>query len=182
MGDPQFSDELGNITFTIDKGFTGIVQFTKDGDMTGIYIFNPALDRDLDAVPIQLVTPMIATALTSLVHTPYNTERGLILLNVANCNGMAAPGVAISRDGAPIPVKECPTDLTCEKPFYAINGIPNGDAEETDSSAYNGFINVPAGSAVVTAKVKATDLTIGTVSLIVRAGGITYAKMVPIGK
>ena len=62
--------------------------------------------------------------------------------------------------------------------FYVIQKIPTATATVTDASGQGGFINLRAGSASISGTLS-DGTKIGTVTILVRAGTITYTNMLP---
>ena len=172
VGAKAMSDSTGHVSFDVERAFTGFATFTHKDYAAGLYFFNPAVNSNLENVPVQLVPPNIVQALTGTLHTSQMPDRGIILLNVANCNGTSATGVAYETD-AP---------LTGATPFYSLGGVPNSDAKATDSAGYGGYVNVLPGSVGVKGVILGTKREIPLLSLYVRAGAITYSKLVPLGR
>jgi hypothetical protein len=174
------SDAMGNVTFAIDKSFSGYVQFQKGTDITpGLYFFNPPPDHDMDMVSVQIVTPGIVAALTKTLKSEQQMQNGLTLINTLDCNGKGAAGVSIvaeglgdtGADGGPPPTT-----------FYSIGGLPNAGATATDTSGFGGFVNVPPQTLAVKGVVNGTKRELQTISILIRANAITYAKLVPLGR
>jgi hypothetical protein len=174
------TDAMGNVTFAIDKSFSGYVQFQKGTDITpGLYFFNPPPDHDLPMVSVQIVTPGVVSALTKTLMSPQQMQNGLTLINTLDCTGKAGVGVSIvaeglgdmGADGGPPPAT-----------FYAIGGLPNAGATETDTSGFGGFVNVPPQTLVVKGLVNGTKRELQTISILIRANAITYAHLVPLGR
>jgi hypothetical protein len=173
--DPQ-SDEIasnsaGDVVLSVPRAFAGYVSLTADDIMQGIYFFSPTVDSDR-TLQVQIVSPGIADALTKSLGSPQKPENGIILLNVADCEGKAAVGVNYSSDATN-------ADAIV---FYSVDGLPASTATATDSSGYGGLVNVAPGTIAVTGKSGDDMRNMGTVSLVVKAGAITYSKLVPIGK
>ncbi|HEX3594021.1 MAG TPA: hypothetical protein VHU80_02935 [Polyangiaceae bacterium] len=173
MAGPVTSDVMGNISFDVPANFTGYVQFAKGTDITpGIYFFNPPPAQDMDAVAVQVVTPGIVGLLTSSFRAPQADANGLTLINVADCGGKAAVGVSIVAEGIDPMADE----------FYSVGGLPTATATETAMEGFGGFVNVPPGPLTVKGVVNGTKRELQTISVLIRAGSITYAKLVPLGR
>jgi hypothetical protein len=170
---PKLSNDTGDVSFDIDKGFTGYVSFAKGTDITpGLYFFNPPPDHDMDAVAVQIVTPGIVSALTASFMSPQKDANGLTLINVADCDGKAATGVSLVADGIDPGSVE----------FYSVGGLPTAAATETATEGFGGFVNVPPGPLTVKGVVNGPKRELQTISILINAGSITYAKLVPLGR
>jgi hypothetical protein len=123
-------------------------------------------------VSVQVVTPGIVTALTMSFKAQQLDGNGLTLINVADCNGKAAVGVSIVADGIDPGAVE----------FYSVGGLPTAAASETAAEGFGGFVNLPPGPLAVKGVVGGTKRELQTISVLIRAGSITYAKLVPLGR
>ncbi len=170
---PLTTDAMGNVSFMIDKAFTGYVSFAKGTDMTpGLYFFNPPPDHDMDAVAVQVVTPALVSALTGSFKSPQKDENGLTLINVLDCNGKNASGVSIVGEGVDPMATE----------FYSVGGIPTSAAMATATEGYGGFVNLPPVPLTVHGAILGTKRELSTISVLIRAGSITYARLAPLGR
>ncbi len=172
IGSPVTSDANGDVAFDVDKGFSGYVSFTRSDITPGLFFFDSAVNGDLNALPVQIITPAILDALTKTVGSPAQPDRGVVLLSTFDCASAGAPGVSYVADGL---------DSTAVT-FYSVGGLPTSKVDATDSAGYGGFVNVLPGTIAVTAKVKDTGRDLETISLVVRAGAITYSRLVPHGQ
>jgi len=172
VGSPGSSDAEGNVAFDVDKGFNGYVSFARADVTPGLFFFDGAVDRDLLALPVQVLTPPIVDALTKTAGSPQMPDRGVVLLSTFDCKSAGAPGVSYAAQGL---------DGTALA-FYSIGGLPTANASATDSAGYGGFVNVLPGTIAITATVNETHRDLETISLIVRAGTITYSRLVPHGR
>jgi hypothetical protein len=172
-GPSRLTDDNGEVTFPIARGFTGYMEFTGGTIMPGMYFFNPPVDSDRSSVAVQIVTPGIVDALTKSIGSPQQPDLGLMLINALDCQAAAGVNVTFvaggTGQGAP--------------GFYSIGGLPASNATATDSAGYGGFVNVTPG----TVPIKGIINDIGgremqTISLLVRAGTITYGRVVPLGR
>lgn len=174
------TDANGNVTFDIDKSFSGYVQFQKGTDIVpGLYFFNPPPDQDMDMVSVQIVTPGIVAALTKTLMSTQLMQNGLTLINTLDCNGKGAAGISITAEGLDkLDLDGGPPPTT----FYSVGGLPNAGATETDSSGFGGFVNLPPGTLAVKGMVNGTRYQLQEISILIRANAITYARLVPLGR
>lgn len=168
--DPAMTDSNGDVSFDVPRGFTGYAQFTRSDTTPGLYFFNPGVDKDMEAVAVQIATPAIVDALTKSLGSPQDAKKGLILMSVFDCNAVAAPNIVYVAEGS------------SAVPFYAIGGLPNGAAMTTDMSGYGGFVNVPPGVITVKGLIDQGKRDITPVSIVARAGSLSYLRLVPIGR
>lgn len=171
QSDPVVSDSNGVLTFDVTSVFNGYVSLTRSDILPGLYFFNPQVDRDRDIPAVSLVTPAQATGLTAVFGGQQQPDRGLILLTAYDCSGTAATGVSFSSGNG-----DTSTVL-----FYVVGSLPNAKVTSTDTTGFGGFTNMPPGAVAVTGTLAATGEEIGTISLLSKAGAITYSRIVPPG-
>jgi hypothetical protein len=171
QSDPVVSDDDGVLTFDVTSTFNGYVSLSRSDILPGLYFFNPQVDRDRDTSSVALVTPAQASGLTAVFGGQQQPDRGLILLTTFDCSGTAATGVSFSSEnGDPSTVL-----------FYIVGGLPNAKETATDATGYGGFTNMPPGTVVVRGTLAATGEEVGTISLLSKAGAITYSRIMPPG-
>jgi len=170
-GDPQTTNSNGDVAFDVPRSFSGYAQLKRDDLITGLYFFNPNVDRNLDAVAVQLASPGILNALSSAAGSMQDPKKGTILMSIVDCNNVAAANAVFSAQGS---------DAI---PFYSVGGLPNAMATTTDSSGYGGFVNVPPGVISIKGLIDGGKRDIGAaVSFLTRANSLSYIKLVPVGK
>jgi hypothetical protein len=167
----QVSDSAGIISLDVTAAFTGYVWLTRDDLMPGFYFFNPPVDRDTEGLTAQMAPPVVGGLLAQQVGVTLDPERGLVLLSSYDCQGKAAAGVSFKMDGA-----------QGSSVFYAVAGLPNTTVTSTDSQGYGGFLNVSPGTISVTGQLEEDNRELGRISLLIRAGSISYSRMVPLGQ
>jgi hypothetical protein len=168
------SDSSGGVTFSVDMmGFTGYLFIQAAGVLDTLYFFNPAIDRDQTVPPLSLATPTANFGLLFQLMRQMSPGHGNVVVTARDCTGAAAGGVSF----------ETPSSDDMSSQFYLVGGLPSGTATQTENqSGYGGFINLPAGAATVGASLESPRTDLGTISLLVRDGAITYTQVVPIGK
>ena len=168
------SDSSGGATFTVDMmAFSGYLFVQAEGFLDTLYFFNPAIDRDQTVSPLSLATPTANFGLLFQLGRQMSQGYGNVVVTAKDCTGAPAGGVSF----------QTPSGDGMTSQFYLIGGLPTDKANQTESmSGYGGFINVPAGAATVTASLENPRADLGTISLLVRDGAITYTQVVPIGK
>ena len=165
------SDESGEVTFSADMtSFAGYLAVQATGIVPTLYFFNPPVDQD-QAVSVSLASPAAYAGLLLQLGRQPIPGHGSIVISSADCTGAPAAGVSyatVSGDGM-------------TSPFYTVGGLPTVSATATDSDGYGGLINVPAGAATVAASLVSPHTDLGTISLLVQDGAITYSRVVPLG-
>ena len=168
------SDAAGGVTFTVDgPTAAGYVLIQQDGFVQTLYFFNPPIDHDQTIPPISFASPLANVGLLLQLGRQAIPGRGNIVISSQDCAGAPAAGVSYSTASG--------DGMTSS--FYTVGtgGLPSGTATATDQGGYGGIINVPAGTATVTATLDNPATDLGTISVLVRDGAITYSRVVPRG-
>jgi hypothetical protein len=169
---------------TTDDG--GIADLTLKGDFTGFYQFARAdllpttlytgqlLAGDTDTkVPAPLLSVNAVRLLASSIGVSFDLDPdggvGHLFVNMFDCQDRHAPGVefTISNRGAQTTT------------FYTKSGLPSTSATQTDTLGAGGAVNVPVGLITVSATLAGTTRSIGSLNVVIRPGGATFAWVRP---
>jgi hypothetical protein len=167
----QTTDANGTATFTIEAGVAAYVDVTANGFLPALYFFNPAIDRDQAVPAISLATQLTNGALVAQIGGKQLPDRGNIVIQSQDCQGMPAAGISYAT-----PDGDADT-LT----FYLIDGLPTTSADETAVSGYGGLVDVQPGAVTIEAHLSNPSRSLGTISLLVRPGAVSYSRVVPNG-
>ena len=175
-GESVLSNEQGIVQFAIEPGPvrrppSGLVLLARPDLVPGMYLISTTLDRGNGTLPLQLLNNIDAARLAEQLGTELDPSLGTVLVSVFDCEHEPAPGVSLILQGP----------SASGTPFYAVDGLPAATATMTDQSGYAGLLNAPPGTLVVTGQLEGLDALIATVAVTVRAGTITYLRMVPRG-
>jgi hypothetical protein len=160
--------DSGDLAFQVDAGFDGFLSMNMVGALPGLFFFYPPVNDDRVLAGVPLLSKDILDQIGILAGKPYLPEKGVALLAAMDCRNQFAEGVHISSTDAD-------QDTTA---FYVIQKIPNSSATFTDSSGQGGLFNLRPGSVAIQGTLK-DGRKVGTVTVVVKAGGITYTSMVP---
>lgn len=164
------SDGNGAAMFSTDMvDFTGYLAVQASGIVPTLYFFNPPIDRD-QTVSVTMASPLAYGGLLQKLGRQPIPGHGSVVMNAADCTGAPAAGVTYATangDGNTFP-------------FYTVGGLPTVSAPATDAAGYGGLINVPAGAATVATSLASPRTDLGTISLLVQDGAITYSRVVPL--
>ena len=61
--------------------------------------------------------------------------------------------------------------------FYLVAGLPTTDISVTDATGYGGLVNLPPGVTTVSALLAPDQRKVGTISVLARAGYVTYSQI-----
>lgn len=165
------TDKDGNLAFTVPGGFSGYLQMTDRTDYAPAMYFLPAAlpaDGVLEPFPL-LGSGVIIDALAAGLGAMRDPTRGNMMLIAEDCMGMALPGVQFSSPQA---------DKNTVQ-FYVRDLLPSPTAKETAEVGNGGYLNFPAGTAILNLKQTKDNLDLATVSVVVRAGFISVAYIRP---
>ena len=171
VSEAQLTDASGQVTFTVDDGFDGYVNFEGEGLIRGLYFFNPPVRTDLPTASISIGSLEVMGVLARTVGTKQDPQRAITLVGVRDCTGAPAAGVVLKAEGAD----------ALSVPYYSKDNLPSGAATETDSAGYGGLVNANPGSITVRATVAGSGREVGQVTLLTREDSITYGSIVPNG-
>jgi hypothetical protein len=166
------SDKDGKARFTVPANFTGYFQETNNsGFGPGLYFMpaqTPAKGEDLKNFPIFRTgsTTLLALALGEGGLDP---ARGHMMLVAEDCMRNALAGVAFSTPQA--------DDKTIQ--FYVRDQTPTTSAMDTPPAGTGGFMNLPAGVAVITAKELKSGIELSQSTVLIRAGYISMLYIRP---
>ena len=136
-----------------------------------LYFFNPDIDRDQTLPSISVASPAANMGLLLQLGRSAIPGRGSVVVSTADCTGAPAAGISFSTMSGD----------SMTSAFYAVAGLPSSTATATDATGYGGLINVPAGAATLSAKLTDPATDLGSISILVRDGAITYSRVVPVG-
>ncbi|HKP63362.1 MAG TPA: hypothetical protein VJV78_41790 [Polyangiales bacterium] len=163
----------GVLRIMVPANFMGYLQQTERRDYAPAMYFLPTTlpaDGMLDNFPL-LPSGAIINVLALSLGGTLDPARGHMMLIADDCAGDPQAGMTFD-----IPQKDSKTVQ-----FYVVDQVPQTTAKETPSEGDGGFLNVPAGTAVIKATVAKTGLESATVSVLIRAGfmTVTYIRPMP---
>lgn len=165
------SNDAGQIDVEMPSGFDGYFQAVG----TGIYptlIFPPNTSKQRAPSTLPIVpASFFGTMFRGLGVTSIGDERSVILTTALDCLGRPAPGMIL--DGKPT------DDNTVS--YVLQGGLPSPTAPTTDDTGSGGFVNIKAGSAVITSTIAASNRLAGTVGVQTRTGYLTMVLVMPSG-
>jgi hypothetical protein len=161
----------GNIAFTAPAGFDGYVLFRDAKIVPTLFFFGGPIARSEQLPPVPLPSPMVVTLLTAQTGTPLQSGHGLIVLQTNDCERRSSAGISVSTDDGD----------GSTRAFYWIGGLPTTGAKMTDQAGFGGLVNAPEGAIAVTGSLADTGRKLTTTGLLVRAGYLTFVRMVPLG-
>lgn len=164
------SDATGLVAFDVEAGFDGYVLVTDPAVAPTLYFFNPPVAADVGPTLVALVSAPSMTLFAQQIGAALLPDRGTVILTGQDCQGDPAAGVTFAAS----------TGDAMTVPFYFVGMLPTARAPSTDRSGLGGLANVPSGVATVSGTLATQGLRLGTLSLLVRPGAITYTQWVPV--
>lgn len=161
----------GYLSITLPANFGGYLQQSERREYAPAMYFMPAVfpeDGMLQPFPL-LGSGVVIDALAAALGGTIDPRRGNLMLIAEDCMGMALAGVTFSS-----PQKDMQTVQ-----FYVRDLLPSTTATDTAEIGNGGFLNFPAGTAVINLKHAKMMLDLATVSIVVRAGYISVAYIRP---
>jgi hypothetical protein len=166
------SDSAGTLTFELDSGFDGFVEFGPPGRMPGVYFFYPPVNGDREFPSLPLMADRELAFFASQGGRPIAPDRGHVMLGSYDCLYRPADGVVVTSEDAD----------AATAAFYLVKKVPSFNVDATDSSGRAGLINLRSGSVSITGLLASDQRQIATVGVFVRPGTITYTTMLPAPK
>lgn len=174
------TDAEGYANLLVPKYFNGFYEFNPpvdSGIMPSISLALPPPETSAQAdasIPAAISVHLItATAFNSLLNqigaTP-DPQLGHIFGLILDCTGV--PAARVSLHASPI----TPSTIAY---YTTASGVPSVTAQETAQAGEAGFVNLPPGSAQLTATANDASKKVGEYATTVRAGTITYLPMPP---
>lgn len=162
------SDAAGALVVQVQAGFDGYVELSPSQKLRGSYYFYPPLTSDRKVPYVPLLPLSSLSSLAGLGGTQLLADRGHVFLGTYNCLSQPAAGVRLRSN-------DFDASTT---PFYLIKRIPSMTATSTDSDGRGGVLNLRPGSVSLRGEL-ASGESIGTVSVYVRPGEVTYTTLLP---
>jgi hypothetical protein len=161
----------GQLKITLPANFAGYLQQTERMEYApAMYFLPPVLPEDGVLQPFPLLSSgAILDALATTLGAELEPDRGNMMLIAEDCMGTALAGATFMSPQA--------DDKTVQ--FYVRNLLPSTTEKETAEIGNGGYLNFPAGTAVIHVDRVEGMLHLATVTVTVRAGFISVAYMRP---
>jgi hypothetical protein len=140
-----------------------------------LLFFNPPVKTSVDVdapIPVPLVPTREVSTLIAASGGNFNPTTGIVFTTSLDCNGVPAPGVALTIDKH----QDVATEL------YSQNGVISSTAKVTDASGLGGYIGVPPGFVVLDGYLGSDEplgKKVGEVGVNVEPLTISYTSLAP---
>jgi hypothetical protein len=163
------TNDEGYLSFEVPQDFAGYLQIEERRYMPALYFLPTILPADGKLQPAPLLGAGVVDALALSLGARISSQRGHLMLISEDCFGMPLAGVKF---------ESVQPDRTTIQ-FYVRDLLPSTTAKETADIGNGGYLNFPAGNAVISVSVVKSALKLTTFSVVVRPGFITVAYVRP---
>jgi hypothetical protein len=155
------------VAMTVKRGFSGYFKIENPNTVAARYFMGRPVTRDTTGWALTIASPSTVTSLGLATGTTIDVGKGLIIVAVQDCEGARVPGAVVSNS------------LSDEDTlgFYFASMFPDRSLSATTSQGAAGFVNVPAGSALIGAK--ASGHTFEPSAVLSQGGWISYVEVFP---
>lgn len=163
------SDAQGNAPLRLPGGFDGYLEISGPTIVPALWYFAPLPQGD-GQYTVGLLSEASFNQIAQTVGATIDPNAGHTFnfaLDCARTYGAFGAGVSFTSDAT----------APATRGFYLIDGLPSTTATSTDSSGIGGFVNLKPG--VLTLASNLGGQRIGSVSVLIRAGVITYSPIAP---
>jgi hypothetical protein len=166
---PMPSD-AGEVALTLDSDFEGYLSVTGSSLIPTLYFLSPPLRSGERLPALTLMSPGLMESLALEMDVALMGARGHAQFSIEDCNAAPSPGVSLEA-------READAETTR---FYSIDGLPDTWARSTSSDGVGGFLNAPTGGLTVSARWGDDGATLGSASVLIRPGFISYGRLSPV--
>lgn len=159
----------GILTLNVRHDFAGYLRLGHARFYPAMYFLPSVLPQDGQLQPAPLLGNGLIDGLALSIGSTLDPKRGHMMLISEDCLGAALPGVTF----------ESPQEDKATIQFYVRDLLPSTAATETGDIGNGGYVNFPAGTAVIEVTAKDPALKLTTVSVLVRPQVITIAYIRP---
>jgi hypothetical protein len=172
---PVVTDDAGLAQMSVAGTFSGFFRLsgpmgTEQAVPVNLYPGRLLASDQGTRLPAYELSPDgIQTLAITITTTPLSLDPdggvGHVLANVYDCQDHQAAGVVLHLD----------TTGAETQAFYFKDSVPNSSATQTDSFGLGGAINVPVGTQTLSASIADGGASLGTTTITVHAGQVTWA-------
>jgi hypothetical protein len=163
------SDQAGQLDVVLPAGFDGYFQTSADGVVYPTLFFPPKTRKQLASGTLPMVPASFFGTMFSGLGATVSSDRTVLMTTALDCLGKPAPGMILAS----------PATDDRSVTYVLHGGLPSRTATTTDGDGAGGFVNIKAGSAVVTSTIAATNRLAGTVAVQTRPGHLTMVLVMP---
>lgn len=162
------SDASGKLEVDLLAGFDGYFQ-AQGADIYPTLIYPPSTRRQRAPATIPLVPASFFPTMVKASGSTIAPDRSMVITTALDCLGRKAAGLALSSP-----------DADGQTVSYVLaGGMPSRSSTVTDESGGGGFVNMPAGPAVI--KSTLAGRPVGAAGVYVRPGFVSMVLIMPSG-
>jgi hypothetical protein len=131
-------DDQGTLTINgLENGIRYNIRMTGDDSLGNpfieaeYYMQRPIVGATIEADKLEMLPEQMVALLALSAGLEWDQTKGLVLAQTFGCDNKPLAGVSM-------------VDNQMASPFYLAGGLPNPDANETDSAGVAGFLNMEA--------------------------------------
>lgn len=160
----------GMLEVTVEAGFDGYLQMSGPSITTALFFPTKRVWED---TVVPGVMPVVSQdgfdSIAEAIGTSLDPQLGHTFVMAAHCNDEPAAGVRL----------EVGNENPLTKRYYMVNGAPVATENATDAAGNGGFLNLDPGFTKITGYVSATGAKVGEAGFLVRAGAVSYPRIIP---
>lgn len=165
----ESTDAAGHVSVNLPAEFDGYLRFEGETISPALYFFDPPVRSDLPDLTVSVASPETAAGLAQLTGATPDASLGIVLVTVFDCDGAPAEGVTVAAGNVGGSARF----------FYVRNNLPTTTVRTTDDTGYGGIVNAATGTVTFSATIDGA--TVGSVTVLVKPGAMTTARIVPHG-
>jgi len=160
----------GFLEVTVNAGFDGYLQLKSPTITTSLFFpTRPVFEDTVIPGMMPVVSPEGFDGIAQAIGTVRDPAMGHTFAMAANCDEQPAAGVRF----------EVSDQNAKTARYYMVNNAPVATENATDAAGNGGFLNLDPGFARITGFVAESGATVGEASFVVRAGAVTYPRIIP---
>lgn len=165
------SDAQGRVVAKVGAGFEGYLEFTSPTITPALFfVVRPVWEDTVVPNVLPVVSPQGFEGIAQAIGTTLDlATMGHAYALGSDCLEVPAEGVRLEID----------KENSSTARYYMINQVPVGTAPATDASGSGGFLNLEPGFTKITGYVSSTGARVGEAGFVVRAGAVSYPRVLP---
>lgn len=160
-------DARGYVDLPLFEGFLGFLEISSPQILPSLMFLTEPLEPRLGPeFPYGLISIDSVPPLLELLRVAQEPNTGIFASRVFDCDGNLASDVSFAGPGFS---------------YYFVGGLPSAAATGTDPDGLGGFVNVPAGLAMIDALAPGGRSIAGPQSIVIRPGWLSSFYASPPG-
>lgn len=165
----QADPMTGIVPVTVPVPFNGYFEITAPDAVTTLSFPPEHLHDGIDYPLLKLVPLSTLTGYADAFGTTLDMTLGHVIFDTLDCQRAPAAAISAAID----------LELPSTRLFYVRDGLPSKTATVTDETGLAGYINLAKGTVTVTGTLAATKQKIGSRSVLIRPGAVSFFGVGP---